>query len=91
MPSRAESRFKSISFVMSSSKALAVEESKLTKLKKKVESALSATIYEIYPTVFPAHTYTNWLAGLAVLVLNFAQIVPFFVHGMFFMLISRWY
>jgi hypothetical protein len=69
---------------MSSSKGLTLEESKLQKLKKKVEGALSATIYEIYPTAFPALTYSNWLAGLAVLVLNFAQIVPFFVHGIFF-------
>jgi hypothetical protein len=68
----------------SSSKALALEESNLTKFKKKVEATLSATIYEIYPTAIPALSYTNWFAGLAVLILNFAQIVPFFVHGIFF-------
>jgi hypothetical protein len=68
---------------MSSSGALAVEESEFTKLKKKVESALSSTIYDIYPTAFPALAHLNWLPAVAVMILSFVQIVPFFVHGIF--------
>ena len=62
-----------------SSSAITLKDSKFQKVKNKIENAVFNTIYEIYPTATPALTYVNWLYGGLAIILEFIQIIPFFI------------
>lgn len=64
------------------SSVLAIDESPVEKLLKNLEDALYGTIFELQKTRKEDLVRINYLNGLASIVLDFFQILPFFVHGM---------
>jgi hypothetical protein len=61
--------------------SIAVEESSFTQFCSSFENALFGVIYNIQKTRREDLVRVNYLTGLASILLDFIQIVPFFVHG----------
>ena len=60
---------------------LAADESAFDQFLHNVEDALFGTIFELQKTRKEEYVRINYLTGLASIFLDFAQLVPFFVHG----------
>jgi hypothetical protein len=63
--------------------SIAVEESGFQKFLNKFEESLFGVIFNIQKTRKEDLVRINWLTGLASILLDFIQLVPFFVHGKF--------
>jgi hypothetical protein len=66
------------------SSTLALEESKFAKFRNNAEEAIFGVIYNIQKTRDFDLPRVNYLAGLAAILLDFVQIMPFLVHGRIF-------
>jgi hypothetical protein len=63
------------------SSSLTIEESKLGRFLTRLEESVFTVIYNLQKTRPKDLTRVNWLNGLASILLDFIQILPFLVHG----------
>jgi hypothetical protein len=64
----------------------ATEESWLSKISAATEEALFGVIYNLQKTRKEDLVRINYLTGLSSILLDFIQLVPFFVHCKFFLI-----
>jgi hypothetical protein len=68
------------------STTLAVDESPFHQFLNSVEEALFGVIYNLQKTRKEDLVRINYLTGLSSILLDFIQLVPFFVHCKFFLI-----
>lgn len=74
------------------SSSLTVEDSPLEQFLRGVEDALFGTVFELQKTRKEDYVRINYLTGLSSILLDFVQLLPFFVHGNKSLFqSSRWY
>jgi hypothetical protein len=69
--------------------SIALDESPFTKLLNSLEESLFSVIFQLQKTKSEDLVRINYLAGLASIILDFVQLLPFFVHGTFHLISFR--
>lgn len=69
---------------MASTSALTLEDSRLAKFYRAVEESVFSVVYNVQKTRDDDLVRVNYLTGLSSILLDFIQVLPFLVHGIYF-------